>query len=453
MGAWGTGIFSNDTALDVRGDFRELIAAGRSPQEATEQILVLYEMAEPDDAYDAQAWLALAVTQWKMGRVVAQVRDTALRAIELELAQPIFEGTDIRKRAAALSKARDLLTNKPPQPRRVRAERFPQSPFSPGDVLRCTTASGRQVALWAMYNKRHEGVASVSLNTAFRAQAIGDPELPPLAEIVERPPLVMSTGGGPRCVRHLFLHLPQDAVGPAWEVIGNVPFPEKHADKHGFTVLTVKPTRRPPTTDDIFESWFELSRDADPETRALQPLIELMPVYPALGPEWEGFVTAKAEDIARELAVELHEGHDARLAPALAIVERYLAGDDHAQRRVAIDVLDGLLNAATHPEVAFDRDDLEHRLGAVSQAMVTRLDDVWATIEVSAWRPPELLSEAEHHALQAMWYPPLQWNARLSNRDFGDGTYRICFSIPGLYPGLDAPNPSVTRQSPATTID
>jgi hypothetical protein len=453
MGAWGTGIFSNDIALDVRGDFRELIAAGRSPQEATEQILVLYEMAEQGDAYYGEAWLALAVTQWKMGRVVDEVRDTALRAIELELAQPIFEGTDVRKRAAALSKARDLLNSTPPEPRRVRAERVSQSPFASGDVLRYTTASGRQVALWAMYNERHEGVASVSVNTCFRVQAIGDPELPPLAEIVERPPLVMSTDGGPRSVRHLFLHEPQDAGGPAWKVIGNVPFPDEHADKHGFTVLTVKPRRRPPTMDDVFESWFALSRGAEPETRALQLLIDLMPAHSTLGPEWEGFVTARAADIARELAVELHEGSDARLGPALAIVERYLAGDDPAQRRVAIDVLDVLLNASTHPEVAFDRDDLEHRLGAVSQAMAARLDDAWAEVEVSAWRPPELLSEAEHHALQAVWYPPIQWDARLNNRDLGDGTYRICFSLPGLYRGLDAPDPSVNRQAPATTID
>jgi hypothetical protein len=285
-------------------------------------------------------------------------------------------------------------------------------------------------------------------------QAIGDPELPPLAEIMNRPPMVMSKNGGPRSVGHLFLRQPQDAVGPAWEVLGNVPFPEEHADKHGFTVLPVKPTRRPPTMDDVFESWFALARGAGPETRALQPLIDLMPAHPTLGPEWESFVTARAADIARELAVELHEGSDARLEPALTIVESYLAGDDPVQRRVAIDVLDGLLNASTHPEVAFDRDDVEHRLGAASQAMAARLDDAWAEVELSAWRPPELLSdEAEHHALQATWYPPAEWTARLNNRDLGDDTYKISFSLPGLYPGLNPPEPDVNRQAPATTID
>src|SRR3954452_16121241 len=100
MGAWGTGIFSDDEALDIRAAFRELIAAGRSPQDATAEILVAYEMAEPDGPDDCPAWLALAVTQWKMGRVVDHVRDTALRAIELELGEPRFEGADVRTRAA-----------------------------------------------------------------------------------------------------------------------------------------------------------------------------------------------------------------------------------------------------------------------------------------------------------------------------------------------------------------
>jgi hypothetical protein len=137
MGSWGTDVFSNDLALDIRADFRELIAAGRSPREATELILARFEMAEPRDAYDGQEWLALAVTQWKMGRVVDGVRDTALRAIELELAEPIFEGTDIPKRAGVLFKARDLLNSTPPAPRRVRAERVAQSPFAP--VTSCGT--------------------------------------------------------------------------------------------------------------------------------------------------------------------------------------------------------------------------------------------------------------------------------------------------------------------------
>lgn len=458
MGTWGTGIFSGDVECDVRADFRELIAAGRSPQEAMEQLLVSYEMAEPAEPDDCPAWLALAVTQWKTGRVVDQVRDTALRAIELELAQPRFDGADRRKRAVALAKARDLLNRTPPAPRRIRAERFAQSPFAPGDVLRYTTACGRQVALWAMFNKRHEGVAHVSVNTAFRLQAIGDPALPPVAQIVEQPPLVMTNDNGYRNIRQFFLDQPQDATGPAWELIGNVPFPEPHAVRHGpFGWVPAIRTRRAPTFDDTLESCFEHSRVVDPAAGAVQPFIDLMPAAPAHQGAWTGSATAKAENITSELAVELHERSEARCAQALAVVERYLAGDDPARRRIAITVLDGLVNAATHPAVAFDRDDLLRRLSPVARAMVARLDDAWEAVEPSAVRPPELLPEAEARERILVWSIDSQWLARLRNRDLGDGTYRVCWSgAEAVYPEDGrAPyaRPHVARPSPAITID
>lgn len=82
MGTWGLGIFSDDTACDVRDDFRELAAEGLSPAAATRRLLVEYAgiLHDPDEG--PLFWLALAAAQCRTGRLVASVRQRALRIID-----------------------------------------------------------------------------------------------------------------------------------------------------------------------------------------------------------------------------------------------------------------------------------------------------------------------------------------------------------------------------------
>ena len=42
MGAWGTGIFQDDTACDIRDDYKDHLGNGLSGSEATERILSEY---------------------------------------------------------------------------------------------------------------------------------------------------------------------------------------------------------------------------------------------------------------------------------------------------------------------------------------------------------------------------------------------------------------------------
>lgn len=65
MGTWGPAIFSNDTAPDVREDFRDLVATGATPAQATEQILAEYGVGMPGDPDNNDLWLGLAATQHK----------------------------------------------------------------------------------------------------------------------------------------------------------------------------------------------------------------------------------------------------------------------------------------------------------------------------------------------------------------------------------------------------
>lgn len=82
-GVWGTAIFSNDDAADLRDDYRRMIGEGLSGSEATDRLLRRWVPSpgkDPDLA--AVFWLALAVTQWKCGRLEERVKTQALRVID-----------------------------------------------------------------------------------------------------------------------------------------------------------------------------------------------------------------------------------------------------------------------------------------------------------------------------------------------------------------------------------
>jgi hypothetical protein len=82
MGTWGTDIFDNDVALDVRTFFEDSLEGGASVERAT--AIALQESAEfladEDDA--PIAWLALAALQLEHGGLQRRVRDEALAVID-----------------------------------------------------------------------------------------------------------------------------------------------------------------------------------------------------------------------------------------------------------------------------------------------------------------------------------------------------------------------------------
>lgn len=127
MGAWGPGIFSDDLACDLREEFRELIAEGRSPEEATTKLRDEY--APDEDPGDRTTfYLALAAVQWKLGRLLDDIRDEALRIIDSGEAiedwkATLFDPDDnglIKRREAAINKLREQLLQTPPAPKKIR---------------------------------------------------------------------------------------------------------------------------------------------------------------------------------------------------------------------------------------------------------------------------------------------------------------------------------------------
>jgi hypothetical protein len=61
MGAWGTAIFSDDLACDVRDAYRDLLVEGHSGQQATKRLIDQFAQEIKDDAsrVTSIAWITL----------------------------------------------------------------------------------------------------------------------------------------------------------------------------------------------------------------------------------------------------------------------------------------------------------------------------------------------------------------------------------------------------------
>lgn len=138
MGAWGTGLWSDDTACDVRATYREALEDGLSDEEAADKVLAEFAPDLADEVSAPVVWLALAVSQHQRGRLTSEVCERALAVIDSGADLRRWQGASPRlraTRAAVLAKIRDKLTGPQPERRLVRRPARRLSTLLPGDVL------------------------------------------------------------------------------------------------------------------------------------------------------------------------------------------------------------------------------------------------------------------------------------------------------------------------------
>jgi hypothetical protein len=133
---WGTGLFSDDEACDIRAHYRELLEDGVEDSAAMRLTLDNYAhyLAESDGI----ALIAFAVTQSNVGRLDADVRDRALAIIDAGADLAAWEEENpklLPKRRAVLEKARAQLTGPQPARKRLRPPKRKISGLAGGDVL------------------------------------------------------------------------------------------------------------------------------------------------------------------------------------------------------------------------------------------------------------------------------------------------------------------------------
>lgn len=121
MGTWGTALFSDDTASDVRNEFRMHVGDGLTPEQATAALLEEFGPTVEDPDAGPPFWLALAATQWSLGRLIPSVRAKALEIIEsgTDLARWQDDPKAAAKRRVVLEQLRSQLESPMPAPKKV----------------------------------------------------------------------------------------------------------------------------------------------------------------------------------------------------------------------------------------------------------------------------------------------------------------------------------------------
>lgn len=148
MGAWGVAVFSDDLAADLREDFRDLIGDGLSPSEAVDKLLSDYASSINDPDEKTVFWIALAETQWKLGRLEDRTRNEALRIIDSgEDLQRWENAKDRQKRAVVLEKVREQLLSPQPPAKRVPRRIKGTNAWGVGEVIGFRLVSGN----WTLF--------------------------------------------------------------------------------------------------------------------------------------------------------------------------------------------------------------------------------------------------------------------------------------------------------------
>jgi len=137
MGAWGTAIYSDDTAADTRDAFTDFVTEGLTPTDATERLVAASADILSDEGDAVVFWLALAASQWKLGRLIDNVRDRAVEIIDSGVDLRRWQGSstaEINRRKRHLAKLREQLLRPPPRPKKLKPFVKSSSDFKPGDV-------------------------------------------------------------------------------------------------------------------------------------------------------------------------------------------------------------------------------------------------------------------------------------------------------------------------------
>lgn len=155
MGTWGTALYSDDLAADVRNELRDLIGEGFTIEAAVDRLRDEYPV---DSDEIGVFWLAVADTAWRLGRPHTQATEEALRVItsESDLARWETPG-DRRRRDAVLRKLADQLRSAPPSLRKVAKPYREENDWSVGEVVGYRLVSGRWTAFRVIGHHEDKG--------------------------------------------------------------------------------------------------------------------------------------------------------------------------------------------------------------------------------------------------------------------------------------------------------
>ncbi|MFO0962639.1 MAG: hypothetical protein U0625_06990 [Phycisphaerales bacterium] len=143
MGTWGTALYSDDFASDIRDEFRDLVGEGVSAEDAIGRLVTEYSSVLSDSSEESVFWLALADTAWRLGRPVERATTEALRIIHAGSDLSRWDEERLRrKRIKVLEELALRLQSAPPPIKRVARRFIHNNSWDVGEVVGYRLASG-----------------------------------------------------------------------------------------------------------------------------------------------------------------------------------------------------------------------------------------------------------------------------------------------------------------------
>lgn len=137
MGTWGTSLYDNDTACDVRDEYIEGLKRGEPNEQITKELLE-NNICDEEPEEEAIVWIALADVQWNYGRLIAEVKDKANYFLSnlflFERWKEIGE-TEFIQWTKTLTEVKEKLNSPMPPIKKVSKYRIYQCKWNLGDVF------------------------------------------------------------------------------------------------------------------------------------------------------------------------------------------------------------------------------------------------------------------------------------------------------------------------------
>lgn len=138
MGAWGTSLYANDAACDVRDEYVERLRHGKTNVEVTRELINSNQDIMGDVEEEPLFWFALADIQWNYGRLLPEVKEKALFFLtqDIELERWKESGKkQLNEWKNTLDKLKEKLLSPLPPEKKVSKYRLYQCKWSLGDVF------------------------------------------------------------------------------------------------------------------------------------------------------------------------------------------------------------------------------------------------------------------------------------------------------------------------------
>lgn len=136
MGTWGTNLYANDCACDVRDTYVKFLQEQLSNEDAYQKTIEIHHEYIGDEN-EPLLWYALADTQWRLGRLMPEVKEKAFDWIEKNGGIILWQeskngGAGWRKTLEKVKK--QLESPMPPEKKIKKPVEFIRNPWNIGDV-------------------------------------------------------------------------------------------------------------------------------------------------------------------------------------------------------------------------------------------------------------------------------------------------------------------------------